>query len=235
MKKKQPKAFQPVCVYDAMGFIRQLWLAVEQEGEVVRLLVSDTTKFELVSREIMDGQLGQKGSNTRYIISDHEPARIADAFRTRALQHGATPEAIRLLGQMVPLTKEDVNTMAEKLKGKGNAAALKAAAKATPVNAAKATKEVTKNNRAGNVDGLAKARAVREETGAALRAKKIKALKNKKEIEARDGTFRRQMLEDLLASKTVGEFYDKSPEDGKSKYDASCVRFGEEKGYVELA
>lgn len=229
---KRKQSFQPVVIYDAMGYIRQYFLAAEAEGETVRVVVLDTTRPYLHSREILMGQMGRIGQ-ARYIVSEKEPATLGAQMKARALSHGATPEAFRLIGLVTPFSKEESNTMTktDKLAPKrGNAEELKAAAKKTPVGGAAA-----KSKKTGNPEALAKARAVNAGKTEAMRAKKIKALKKPKEIEARAGSFRHTMLTDLLGSKTVGEFYDKTPADSKSKYDAGCIRFAEGAGYVELA
>lgn len=108
--------------------------------------------------------------------------------------------------------------MAEKLKSKtapkkADTKALKAAAGKTPVGGAK---------RKGNAEALAKAR---EAKGPDLR--KIKALKKVKDITAREGSFRFNMLSDLINSKTVQEFKDKD-----EAYNGSCVTFGIKEGYI---
>jgi hypothetical protein len=121
--------------------------------------------------------------------------------------------------------------MAEKLKTQKAAKSadkegLKAAAKEAPV-AKTSAKTGTSGGRKGNADALAKARAARA-TGPDTR--KVKGLVKAKELSAREGTFRRQMLEDLLTSKTVQEWRDKD-----KKYDASCLKFAVDNGIVSVA
>lgn len=115
--------------------------------------------------------------------------------------------------------------MAEKLKAKASAAkpdkeGLKTAARKTPV-----AKDSAKPKRKGNADALAKARAAKGPDN-----RKVKALIKAKDIQARAGTFRHQMISDLLSSKTAQEFRDKD-----SKYDAGCLRYAQEAGIVSLA
>lgn len=229
MARGDRQKFKPVVVYDIMGYFKQLQLAVCVEGEDVTLLMSDTTKPGLFTRDVLVGQIG-----ARYAVSERDPKDVAAQFKERAKVHGATPEAVRLLGLLCPVTKEEANIMAEKKLApkKGDAEALKTAAKKAPVGGPK-TEAAPKKPR-GNPEALAKAREQNAGKQAELRAKKIKALKKPKEIEAREGSFRHTMLTDLLSSKTVGEFYDKSPADSKSKYDAGCLRFAEGAGYIEL-
>jgi hypothetical protein len=125
--------------------------------------------------------------------------------------------------------------MAEKLKTQKAAKTAKApdkdglkeAARSTPV-AKTSAKTGTSGGKKGNPDALAKARAARANAGPDTR--KIKGLVKAKELSAREGTFRRQMLEDLLASKTVQEWRDKD-----KKYDASCLKFAVDNGIVSVA
>lgn len=230
---KRKNSFKPVVVYDAMGYIRQHWLAAECEEDVVRLVMADTTKPYLYTREVMLGQIGSAGGKTRYIIADKDPTVVALSLKDRANAQGATPEAIRLIGLITPISKEELNTMAKENKlspKKGDVEGLKSAAKKAPVGGATAAK-----GKKGNPEALEKARAINAGKQAEMRAKKIKALKKPKDITAREGSFRHTMLTDLLSCKTVGEFYDKSPTDSKSKYDAGCLRYAEGAEFIELS
>ena len=110
--------------------------------------------------------------------------------------------------------------MADKLSKKG-AAAPKADTKAKGGDKPKAK---------GNPEALAKAREASAASREASRARKIKPLIKPKDIAAREGTFRHQMLTDLLAAKTVGDFYDAG-----EKYDAGCLRFAVENNIVSVS
>lgn len=151
-------------------------------------------------------------------------ARIKKAMLT----HGAVAEAVTLIGAISPFTDKELKTMAEKLKGK----AAPAKTDKAPAKGKGADKAAPATKGKGNPEALAKARAASEGKRAEMRLKKIKALKKPKEIEAREGTFRHRMLTDLLASKTVGDFYDAAK--GDDKYDAGCLRFAEGAGYVTV-
>ena len=153
------KAFEPVCVYDPTGLFTYRWIAAERSGEEVTILMSDVTRPYVFTRVALIGQIGTIG--TRYITSEMTVEKAAEFLRQRALQYGATPEAIRLLGQFSPFTKKEKDEMAEKLKS-GNAAGLKAAAKGTPVGGGAKSAPAPKK---GNPEALAKAR----EAGAAAR------------------------------------------------------------------
>lgn len=140
------------------------------------------------------------------------------------LTYGAVAEAVVLIGAISPFTEKELTIMAEKLKGKAPAADAK------PAKAAKAPAAAKPNK--GNPEALKKAREASDGKRAEARLQKIKALKKPKDIEARPGTFRHQMLTDLLNAKTVGEFYDSAK--GDAKYDAGCLRFAKEAGYVTV-
>lgn len=177
MGKGKTFTFQPFCLYDAMGYVRQVWLAAERNGETVKLLLSDTTRLELHTRDIAIGQCGPVGGRTRYIVSEQDPSEMAEVFKRSAMKYGATPEAIRLLGRFAPITKEELSIMADKKLApkKGDAEALKNAAKAAPVGGGKAAP--AKAAPKGNPAALEKARAVN-----AAKAEELK--KDKRKITA---------------------------------------------------
>jgi len=165
--------------------------------------------------------------------SRDENTTLQDALvriKKSMLSYGATAEAVMLIGAISPFTTEELNIMAEKLARK----TLPADPKVKPVGGGGAV--VAKASRAAAAkEGLEpKPKEAGENKRAAARLVKIKALKKIKEIVAREGTFRLEMLTAVLTAKTVGEFYEMSPMEGKSKFDASCLRFAEEHGYVSL-
>lgn len=225
---RRKPTFAPVVVYDKMGYTRQYAIAAEGDGERVCLIMNDTTRAHLYTREILSGQI-----DARYAISDTDPKVMASGFKKHALIYGATPEAIRLLGLLCPFSKDEESIMSEKKLApkKGDAEALKGAAAKAPVGGGKASKPKQSD---GQKAGLAKAQEQTRARSAAAQAKKITALKKPKDIQAREGSFRHTMLTDLLASKTVGEFLAKTPADSKSKYDSGCLRFAEKEGYVKI-
>lgn len=139
-------------------------------------------------------------------------------IKNEALAHGATPLAVQWLGELSPFTTEELNIMAEKLKTKGTAK------KADTKGADKAdTKGADKK---GNPEALKKAQEAAAGKRAELHSKKIKVL-NKKHG-AREGSKRAQMLDIVLASKTVAE----AIEGGATMVD---VRFAEEKEFISLS
>lgn len=165
----------------------------------------------------------------RWGVGVADPVACANRLKVIALREGATPEAIRCLRRVVSIVKNEEEYMAEKLKAKGGTKktadkdGLKEAAKKAPVARGAAAGE-TGTKKRGNADALKKAR---EAKGPDTR--KIKALKKPKDIEAREGTFRRKMLEDILAAKTVAEWREKN-----SKYDSGCLKFAVDNGYVSV-
>jgi hypothetical protein len=227
--------FTPVCVYDAMGYIRLLRIAAEQVGDVIGLISWDTTKDYVHSFEIAPGMITEYGvGKARYIIAESNLIHEAARMRDKALRYGATPEAIRLLGLVCPVTKMECEEMAEKLKAKGGAAAksggkaaakgdaeaLKAAAKTAPVGGKKAATEAPKKR--GNPEALAKAREAR---AAGPDTRKITVVGTAKEHLAgvREGSYRGLMLAGLFRSKTVQAFKEleingKHPTSGDLKY-----------------
>lgn len=92
------------------------------------------------------------------------------------LDHGATAEAVRLIGELSPFTAKELNSMAEKLKGK---AAAPKADKAAPAKGK------------GNTEALAKAREARTAEGA--KDKKYKVLTKLKDIKLRENSWTEAM------------------------------------------
>jgi len=237
--------FKPQVVYDAMGFIRLHWLVAERNGEDITLLISDTTRFEVHTREVLAGQVGPLGAGTRYVLSDYPVEALALGYKAKALSYGATSQAMRLLGTLVPLSEEDLNTMAEKLKvkggaaetdekpkrarAKGDAAALKEAAKETPVagkrgKASAAPAEPAKKR--GNLEALEKARAAGNAAREENRKKKITLVEKTNPKREGSKAFTNYAL--YRTSKTVGDFLDA----GGTMAD---VRYDSNKGFITLS
>ena len=140
-------------------------------------------------------------------------------MRRQALEGGATPEAIRLLGSIEPFTKKEQDDMTEKLAKKGAAAkAPKADKKAKGAEA-----EAPKSGRKGNPEALAKAREARANAGPDTR--KIKILN--KENPYRDGSNRAASFDALKGAKTVEDY---KTAGGKAKYLSKWA----EEGRIEL-
>lgn len=211
MEKKQP-----LVVIRNSDFIKCPYMLVEPAA-AHKVLFLSWTKDCLDAWDVTEALISKDFTPK----DPQNPIPEAKKFKETALLLGATPEAIRLLGTLIPLTRKEMNEMAEKLKAKGDAAALKSAAKSTPV----AGKNTAAKKR-GNTEALAKARAARSQ-GPDLR--KIRPLIKVKDFKARAGTFRHQMLSDAVSSKTVQEFRGRN-----SKYDAGCLKFAIDSGHIAV-
>jgi hypothetical protein len=236
MAKKVRSEF-PFSLEDRTGCLTYPIIAIEETFHAVRvvhMVVHPERKVcdhSILRVNIAPDMESSNRTDTVYYVppvSENPLQTHLTALRRNALEYGATPEAIRLLGSVEPWTKKEEATLAEKLKAKGKATpnkdALKEAATTTPV--AKKNTAAAEPKKRGNPEALRKAREARS-SGPDTR--KIKALIKSKDIAARAGTFRHQMITDALASKTVAEFREKNP-----KYDAGCVRFLTENNIVSL-
>lgn len=116
-------------------------------------------------------------------------------IRGKALEGGATPEAVLLIHSLAPFTDKELNIMAEKLAKKG----------AAP----KAEKAATKSK--GNPDALKKAREARAEAGPDVRKITI----TNKENPYREGSNRAASFNALKGAKTVEDY---KTAGGKTKY-----------------
>lgn len=185
-------------------------------------------RVEVVFIPVSEISLDPNGQKQFYVDGHHVmggPNQLAQThaawLRDRALQSGATPDAIRLIAKVTkPFTKKEEDDMAAKLKSKNTPVkadtdGLKKAASKAPVGGK------------GKGDNLAKARAARAAKGPDMR--KIKPLIKVKDIAAREGTYRHEMLTDLLSSKTVQEFRDKN-----DKYSAGDLRYAVEADIVAV-
>lgn len=199
-KRRQPNNFDPVVVYDRMGFVKQLWIAVDADGEDVILLVSDTTRFEVFTRDVLVGQIGD---NARFAVSTKDPVELALSYKRQALTHGATPEAIRLIGLLCPLTREEEETMSDKKLApkKGDKEALKGAAKAAPVGGKKSAEPKQK----GNVEALAKAREAGDAKREAFLGEKLTVLVKPKDTTLRGGRLAKLQFVADAKPKRVGD------------------------------
>lgn len=227
MAKKETTPFPklPFSVGDRAAFIRKAAVAVELVSVPTLRVVTYSIAYNRV--EAIDIPVSRVSADAgtkdqHYVDGGHVmggPPAMAENhlswLRSRALESGATPEAIRLLTKATgAFTKEQEREMGEKLKAKSAAKpdtdGLKTAAKKAPV-----AKKSTSPVRRGNPEALAKARAARQ-TGPDTR--KIKANIKPKDIAARAGSKRHTMLTDLLGSKTVQEFRDKGYSSGDLNY-----------------
>jgi len=220
----------PYPVGDRAAFIRKAAVVLDIVQVPTAMVVVYSVAYDRV--EVAHIPLSEIETGRQWYVDGFHvsggPAALAKThlswLRSQALTGGATPEAIRLLEKATSaFSNKEKTAMAEKLKAKAtrpNKAALKAAAASTPVAGDRATPK-----KRGNPEALKKAR---EAKGPDTR--KIKALIKAKDINARAGSFRHQMLSDLLASKTVDEFKQKD-----AKYNAACVNFGVSQGAISVS
>lgn len=228
VKQSVPKV--PFSVCDRGAFIRKAFVACELVSVptyecAVYSIAYD--RVEMMHIPVSEMGTDHNGQRTQFYVDGHHvmggPAQIVKThlqwLRAKALESGATPDAIRLLSKATgKFTKKEEVEMAEKLKSKSapkkaDTKALKAAAGKTPVGGAKPRSK-------GNPEALKKAR---EAKGPDLR--KIKANIKAKDIAAREGSYRHKMLTALVGSKTVQEFRDQGFTAGDLRYaiDADIV------------
>lgn len=127
-------------------------------------------------------------------------------LKESALEHGATHEAVELLGLVTPLTKKELSTMAEKLTKKG---AAKPAAKKAPAAKGGGNK--------GNPEALKKAREAADGKRAAAHAKSIKLLVKPADSGLRGGRLAKLQAVADQKPKTVGDIVGKSVKDETGK------------------
>lgn len=193
----------PFPVGDRGAFIRKAFIAINVVNvPTYECVVYSIAYGRVETMHIPVSEMGHdhNGKQTQFYVDGHHasfgPEGLAqthlDWLRVQALKDGATPEAVRLLGAIKPFTKKEELEMAEKLKAKatGNAAALKAAAKKTPVGGEK--KAPAKR---GNADALAAARAAKNVN------RKYKPLVKAKDLTLRDNSWTKYMVETILANK----------------------------------
>lgn len=234
---KRKSKFSPLVVYDATGMVREYWLAAHVGGDDAVLLVRSTARDYIYVREMLIGQIGPAGSGCRFVSADKEPEDLVPRYKEYAMSHGATPEAIRLLGQFCPLTHEEEEVMAEKLKPKGAKSAdkegLKAAAKAAPVGGKKAAEAPKKK---GNHEALAKAREAAAERKSALAAEKITILVKAKDSGLRGGRLAKLEFVEKAKPKKVGDVLGQTfTHEGKEiVIDAGALRGMEKREHISI-
>lgn len=222
---QQPKV--PFSVCDRGAFIRKAFVACEVISvPTYECVVYNLAYDRIETMHIPVSEMGDNHSDTKttqfYVDGHHVsggPAQLVKThlqwLRNKALESGATPDAIRLLSKATGrFTTKEEKDMAQKLASK---AALKKAAAKAPV--VKGT-----GPRKGNAEALAKAReAKKAATGPDTR--KITVLK--KPHGARDGTTRCTLLDTIYKSKNVQAAVD-------SGVKAGDVAWAAREGYVRL-
>lgn len=220
-------SFKPVVIYDTMGYIRSYQIAVCAEGEEVEMLMCDGTRLEVYTRGIIAGQIGE---GARYGISEKDPVVLGLVFKDKALRLGATPDAIRLLGLLLPISKEELNTMADKKLApkKGDAEGLKSAAKKAPVGGGKAA-AAEKPAKKGNMEALEKARAVTAAKNEELKKDKRKITATEKGKAKAAKSEATDKLNIMIKAKTVGAAISSGDVAFKD------IAYAEKVGLIELA
>jgi hypothetical protein len=157
------------------------------------------------------------------VMNDITPSHLQH-MRAAALRLGASPEAVRMLHDLEPFKKKEIEDMASKLSKKADAKAEKPAKEPKAPKAekpAKAAKEAAPKK--GNAEALKKAREARAEAGPDVR--KLKILE--KDNPYREGSNRAASFDALKGAKTVQDYKDAG---GKAKY---LSRWAEE-GRIQL-
>lgn len=214
--------FEPFVVYDVFAYTRSSGIAAQAVEDGYSVLYRDPTG-KVVVLTIAEAQVP-----SRWGRGVADPISVATDYKSYALRCGATPEAIRLIGQFVTLTKNEEISMADKLKTKAapkaaDKEALVSAAKAAPVAKPKAAPAKVANK---GGEALKAANEARQAGVLAERNKqKIKVLN--KNHTARDGSNRANMLNIVLRSKSVGE----AIENGAGWID---VKFAKDAGYIDF-
>lgn len=216
----------PVC--DRGAFIRKAFVACDIVSVPTFECLTYSIAYdrvEMMHIPVSEMGIDHEGKRTQFYVDGNHvmggPAHLSKThlqwLRLKALESGATPDAIRLLSNTTgKFSQKEMNDMAEKLASKAapkkaDAKGLKKAAASTPVGGKKGR---------GNTEALKKAR---EAKGPDTR--KIKANIKVKDIAAREGSYRHKMVTALLGSKTVQEFRDQGFTAGDLRYaiDADIV------------
>lgn len=188
---KKPKPFEPYVIGDPTRLFSGKFSRLAVLGRtfcgvhvVERLCHVPEVQEGVRHRTIMDWQL------PNYPVINNEEISLQSVLtelKEDALAHGATPEAIYLLGSHAPFSEKEYKEMAAKLKSK--AAAKKAPAKKAATKAPKA-----------------------EKTESGPDTRKITVVK--KDHGGREGTKRAAQLDIIYAAKTVQDARDNGAEAG---------------------
>lgn len=162
-----------------------------------------------------------------------------ERLKSKALQYGATLEAVQLLGALMPLTREEEACMADqKLARKAaDTEGLKAAAKKTSVKATApkpepkaAAPKAEPAKRKGNPEALAKAREARNGPP----VNRVYKVLNKTNG-GREGSWTNAMLGHILGAKSTDEANASLAKDRPNKDKKLDFSWAAAKGYIEFA
>lgn len=189
--------FQPYLVRDCAMFVQAPIIAAAPTFcgviGVHRQVFMPGLQLAVVDRALLT-ELDKNGRFTAW--TDSSLQDVISGIKPLMLEHGATPEAIRLVGEISPFSKKELSTMAEKLaKGKG-------AAKAEPK-----TKPVAGGGKAakGNADALAAARDAKKQAAATDKRKVTLTEKGKERAKSGKETGAVANLLILQKAKTVAD------------------------------
>jgi hypothetical protein len=238
----------PFALRDRGAYIDRPWVAVEKLGKeylgsIFYAFAQGTVQACAVNVNEID--LHWQGGKQFHVDGAHTgfgPRGQAQTslqwLKNRALQSGASPEAIRLLKLALPLTKKEEDEMAKaatnkKLSG-GKSAGDKPVGKGGKVAAAKGG--------AGNAANLEKARAAAAARNAENHAKKIGIKVTKKDTTAEGFKLRGGRLAKLLwvienKPKTVGDAVGNECTDSNGdthKIDMGALRGMEKRGHITI-
>jgi hypothetical protein len=170
-------------------------------------------------------------AGSQYVTQPHVDVqeRVA-ATKAKALTHGATLEAIQLLGTLTSLTPDEEKTMAEANTKLSRKDELKKAAKETPVAGKKAAApKLAAPARKGNPDALAKARAAR---AAPAVNKPYKVLV--KTNPGREGTWTHAMVEHIIGATSTDDAKASLAADKENKHRKLDFSWAAAKGIIKI-
>lgn len=240
----RPKALPklPFSMCDRGAYINRPWVAVERMGKefVAGLYYSFARNLiEVAAVNINEIDLEWQGTKQFYLDGTHTmngPSGLAQThlqwLKNKALQSGATPDAIRYMKSVIKLTKKEEAEMAAKEK-----LAKKGSAKTKPVGGGGKV-----GKKGGNPEALAKAREAAAARNAETHAKKVKLNITSKDL----GTDKAKLRGGRLAKmqwmlqnkpKTVGDCIGnvcKDEEGNEHKIDMGALRGMEKRGHISI-
>ena len=228
----------------SMGFrgsyIRKAWVAVAPMGKTMYACLFFEFAFNRVDvaavpiSDINNDHMGTKP----FYVQGHEtmqgPHVLAKQthlpwLKHQALQGGATPDAIRYMGQVMKLTKKEEAEMAAKLKKNAETTE-----KTKPVGKGG---KVTKGKGGGNPEALEKAREAAAKRNAENAAKKITVLAKLSDVKLRGGRLAKFEWVAKNKPKTVGDALGTEVTDSEGethKIDMGALRGMEKREHIRI-
>jgi hypothetical protein len=257
-KKNKNKSGLPYQLEDKTGSITYPIFAIERTFNAVRVVYHRRFPDHLVTdHTILDEYIvppreeAMHGAGIYYpVLTNGEPLfqTHVDNVRRSALEHGATPEAVRLLGLLEPWTKKEEAILAEKLKNKAAKVKEAEAAEGGAKKGRKAKGEKPVGGggklggkKGGNPEALAKAREAAAANRSAIAESKLKINVTKKqlgdEIKLRGGRLEKLTWIIENKPKTVGDALGQefTGSDGEEyTIDMGAIRGMEKRGHVSI-